>query len=62
MDGFQIGGFTSVPVHGGGETYSVNGTYGKRFDRGHVLATVDYFNQNNLRQNQRDFLNCRKSF
>lgn len=62
MDGFEIGGFTSVPVHGGGETYSLNGTYGKRFDRGHILATVDYFNQNNMRRNQRDFLGCEEEF
>jgi iron complex outermembrane recepter protein len=62
FDGFQIGGFTSVPTNGGGETYNLNGTFGKRFDRGHVLATVDYFQQNNLRRNQRDFLGCQEEF
>ncbi len=62
MDGFEIGGFTSVPTNGGGENYSLNGTYGKRFDRGHVLVTLDYFKQQNLRQNQRGFLNCQEEF
>jgi iron complex outermembrane receptor protein len=62
FDGFEIGGFSSVPTNGGGETYNLNGTFGKRFDRGHILATVDYFNQNNLRRNQRDFLGCQEEF
>ena len=62
FEGFQIGGFTSVPTKGGGETYNLNGTFGKRFDRGHILATVDYFKQNNLRRNQRSFLDCQEEF
>lgn len=61
-DGFEIGGFSSVPVKGGGETYSINGTYGKRFTRGHILATVDYFKQQNLKRNDRGFLFCQEEF
>jgi len=61
-DGFEVGGFTSVPVHGGGETYDFNVTWGKRFDRGHVLATVDYYQQQNLRRNDRKFLGCQEEY
>lgn len=61
-DGFEIGGFTSVPTHGGGETYDINLTYGKRFERGHILATVDYFQQQNLRRSDRGFLFCQEEF
>ncbi|WP_411341922.1 TonB-dependent receptor [Sphingopyxis sp. J-6] len=61
-DGFQISGFTSVPQHGGGEIYDVNLTFGKRFDRGHFLATVDYYQQQNLRRRDRKFLNCSEEY
>lgn len=61
-DGFEVGGFSSVPVHGGGETYDINLTYGKRFDRGHILATVDYFQQQNLRRSDRGFLFCQEEY
>ncbi|ALJ12818.1 TonB-dependent receptor domain-containing protein [Sphingopyxis macrogoltabida] len=61
-DGFQVSGFSSVPTRGGGETYDINLTYGKRFDRGHILATVDYFQQGNLRRRDRNFLNCQEEY
>lgn len=61
-DGFEIGGFTSVPLKGGGETYDVNLTYGNAFDRGHIMATIDYFQQQNLRRSDRDFLFCQEEF
>ncbi|ALH80293.1 TonB-dependent receptor plug domain-containing protein [Sphingopyxis macrogoltabida] len=61
-DGFQIGGFSSIPQHGGGEIYDFNVTWGKRFDRGHIMATVDYFQQQNLRRRDRGFLNCSEDY
>ena len=61
-DGFQINGFTSIPQHGGGEIYDMNLTFGKRFDRGHILATVDYYQQQNLRRIDRKFLNCQEEY
>lgn len=61
-DGFQVGGFSSIPQHGGGETYDINLTYGKRFDRGHIMATVDYFQQQNLRRRDRKFLSCSEDY
>jgi iron complex outermembrane receptor protein len=61
-DGFQVGGFTSIPQHGGGETYDLNLTYGKRFERGHILATVDYYHQQNLQRRDRKFLFCQEEY
>jgi iron complex outermembrane receptor protein len=61
-DGFQVGGFSSIPEHGGGEVYDINLTYGKRFDRGHIMATIDYFQQQNLRRRDRGFLSCSEDY
>ncbi|NIJ36700.1 iron complex outermembrane receptor protein [Sphingopyxis panaciterrae] len=61
-DGFELGGFTSIPQHGGGEIYDFNISYGKRFDRGHILMTVDYFQQQNLKRRDRDFLFCQEDY
>lgn len=61
-DGFQVNGFSSIPQHGGGEIYDLNLTFGKRFDRGHILATVDYYQQQNLRRRDRKFLNCSEEY
>lgn len=61
-DGFEINGFSSIPQHGGGETYDMNLTFGKRFERGHILATVDYYQQQNLRRSDRKFLFCQEEY
>ena len=61
-DGIEVGGFVSVPTHGGGETYNVNATYGKDFGRGHFLVTADYFRQQDLQRNDRKFLGCQEEF
>jgi iron complex outermembrane recepter protein len=62
FDGVEVTGFSNVPLRGGAEVFSTSATFGKRFDRGHILATFDYFNQNNLRRNQRGFLGCEEEF
>ena len=62
LDGIEGGGFSSVPVHGGGESYGVDLSFGKRFDRGHVFATVDYFRQDRLTRRDRGFLFCPEEY
>lgn len=62
LDGFEVGGTSSVPVHGGGESYGGDISFGKRFERGHVFATVDYFRQQALRRRDRDFLFCTEDY
>ena len=61
-DGIELGGFVSVPTHGGGETYNGNVTWGKEFDRGHFLATFDYFRRKDLNRRDRKFLDCQEEF
>ena len=61
-DGIELRGFTSVPEHGAAETYNVSATWGKEFERGHFIVTADYYRQNDLRRNDRKFLDCNEEF
>ena len=62
LDGFEGGGFSSITEHGGGESYGVDASFGKKFDRGHFFATVDYFRQQNLTRRDRGFLFCSEEY
>lgn len=62
LDGFEGGGFSSITEHGGGESYGVDASFGKTFDRGHFFATVDYFRQQNLTRRDRNFLFCSEEY
>lgn len=61
-DGIELDGFSSVPLQGGGENYRVSATFGKTFDRGHFIATVDYFKRNELKRRDRSYLNCPEEY
>ncbi|MEZ5708692.1 MAG: TonB-dependent receptor [Blastomonas sp.] len=61
-DGIEVRGFGSLTEHGGAETYNLSATYGKDFGRGHFLISADYFKQNDLRRNQRKYLDCEEEF
>ena len=61
-EGIELRGFTSVPEDGAGETYNVSATWGKEFERGHIIVTADYFRQNDLKRNDRKFLDCNEEF
>ena len=61
-DGIEVGGFVSIPTHGGGETYNLNATYGKDFGRGHFLVSVDYFRRQDVERRDRKFLGCQEEF
>lgn len=62
LNGFEGGGFSSITEHGGGESYGADVSFGKKFDRGHVFATVDYFRQQNLTRRDRGFLFCSEEY
>ena len=62
LDGLEGGGFSSITEHGGGESYGVDASFGKTFDRGHFFATVDYFRQQNLTRRDRGFLFCSEEY
>jgi iron complex outermembrane recepter protein len=61
-DGIEFRGTVSIPEHSGGETYNASLTYGRDFGNAHFLISGDYFRQNNLRANQREFLDCQEDF
>ncbi|HEX8379062.1 MAG TPA: TonB-dependent receptor plug domain-containing protein, partial [Allosphingosinicella sp.] len=61
-DGLELDGFSSVPLQGGGENYRASATFGKVFDRGHFMATVDYFKRNELKRGDRSYLNCPEEY
>jgi iron complex outermembrane receptor protein len=62
LNGFEGGGFSSITQHGGGESYGVDASFGKTFDRGHIFATVDVFRQQNLTRRDRGFLFCSEEY
>ena len=62
LDGFEAGGFSSITDHGGAESYGADASFGKKFDRGHVFATVDIFRQQNLTRRDRGFLFCSEEY
>ena len=57
-DGIELRAFGSIPEHGGGETYQASATWGKEFDRGHILLTGSWERREALRRKDRDFLDC----
>ena len=61
-DGIEFRGTGSIPEHGGGETYNGSLTYGRDLGGAHFLVSGDYFFQNNLRRNQREFTDCQEDF
>ncbi|MFL6721570.1 MAG: TonB-dependent receptor domain-containing protein [Sphingomonas sp.] len=60
--GIELNAFASLPTERGGESYDINGDYGKDFGRGHFLISLDYFRQQNLERKDRTFLDCAEEF
>ncbi|MCX7676356.1 MAG: TonB-dependent receptor, partial [Alteraurantiacibacter sp.] len=61
-DGVEFDFFGSVPQRTGGEQWSAAATWGKTFDRGHVLVSANYFRQNELERGDRPYLRCSESY
>ena len=61
-DGIQLDAFISAPIQSGGEQYRLSGTWGKDWGNGHLLATVDYNKQNQLRRRDRSYLDCPQEY
>ena len=60
--GIELDGFASVPLKTGGEQYRLSATWGKEFDRGYLLATVDYYHRQELARGQRSYLSCPEDY
>ncbi|MEZ5893712.1 MAG: TonB-dependent receptor [Parvularculaceae bacterium] len=58
-DGVEFDFFGSQPFKSGGEEYRASATWGKTFDRGHVLVSADYYKRKELARGQRPkYLEC----
>ena len=57
-DGIELDGFASIPTRYGGDQLSISATWGKKFDRGHILIAADYFEQKELQRGDRKYLGC----
>ncbi len=58
QDGGDLHLYANPSQHLGGETYQINGTWGKTFDKGYVSFGFDWYRQDPLTLGQRDYLNC----
>lgn len=61
-DGIELDLFTSVPFASGGEQTSASATWGKKFDRGHVLLAGNYYKQKELARGDRKYLGCPEAY
>jgi len=57
-DGVEFDLFGSVPFDSGGEQWSASATWGKTFDRGHIMVSGSYSRRNELNRGDRDYLGC----
>ncbi|MFN3511166.1 MAG: TonB-dependent receptor plug domain-containing protein, partial [Tsuneonella troitsensis] len=58
QDGFTLNLNAGVPLDSGGEEYRISGSWGKTFDRGHILIAGDYKHVNELARGDRSYLAC----
>jgi iron complex outermembrane receptor protein len=61
-DGIELNLFGSVPFESGGEQIAASATWGKTFDRGHVLVAGNYYKQKELARGDRDYLGCPEAY
>lgn len=57
-DGIEFDFFGSVPFETGGEQWSAAATWGKTFDRGHIMVAANYNRRNEMTRGDRDYLGC----
>lgn len=61
-NGIELDMFTTAPFKSGGEQYSLAGTWGKSFDRGHILVAGNYYRQEELARRDRSYLECPENY
>ncbi len=58
QDGGELHVYGDASQAGGGNSYQVNGSWGKTSDRGYLNVGFDYYRQDALTLGQRGFLSC----
>jgi iron complex outermembrane receptor protein len=61
-NGIELDGNASVPLSGSGSAYELSATWGKTFDRGHVMVAADYYRQNELARGDLPYLGCPEAY
>lgn len=61
-DGIQLDTFYSQPFESGGEELRASATWGKIFNRGHILVSADYYRRWELERGDRDYLACPEEY
>ena len=61
-DGATIDAFYSAPEQSGGEQLRINGSWGKRFDRGFLRVTADYSKTEIMQRGDRDYFKCDEDY
>jgi iron complex outermembrane recepter protein len=61
-EGGELEAFYSQPNQSGGEQFRLNGSWGKRTERGYFRVTADYNRQEILTRGDRDFFACNENY
>ena len=61
-EGFQVDSFYSQPFESGGEEYRLSGSWGTTFEGGHVQAALDYYKRSELKNGDRNYLDCPEDY
>ncbi len=61
-EGATVDAFYSAPEQSGGEQFRINGSWGKRFDRGFLRVTADYAKSEILKKGDRDYFQCDEDY
>lgn len=62
VEGGEVRVFGDMPQDGGGNTFSAEAIYGKSFSRGSFSISADYYQQNELKFGDRDYLQCDEQY
>ena len=57
-DGLEIDGSVTLPFESGGEIFQGSAAWGTEFDRGHIMFAGEFYRQNELERQDRDYLDC----
>ena len=61
-DGLELNAQGTATEGGGGEQYRISGAWGKDFGNGHIMIAGEYFRRNELKRQDRDYLNCPEEY
>ena len=60
--GIELDANASMPFSGHGNQYQLSASWGKTFDRGHIMIAVDYYKQKELSRGDLSYLGCPEAF